>query len=240
MLKLYSELADWWPLLSRPEDYADEADLFGHIFAEARMPADPTLLELGCGGGNNALYLKRRFAHVTLTDISPQMLAVSRAQNPDCDHQQGDMRSLRLGRAFDAVFIHDAIEYMTTPEDLSQAIATAYVHCKPGGVALFAPDQVRETFQPSTDHGGHDGAGRSLRYLEWVYDPGDADTTYVMEFVYILHEDGRPSQVEHDLHICGMFPRAAWVRLLQKTGFQPTIVVDLYGRDLFVARRPSE
>jgi uncharacterized membrane protein len=72
------------------------------------------------------------------------------------------MRSVRLGRLFDAVFIHDAISYMRTETDLRAAIQTAFVHCRPGGVALFAPDHLRESFRPSTDHGGHD-CGRRLR-----------------------------------------------------------------------------
>ena len=32
-------------------------------------------------------------------------------------------------------------------------------------ISLFAPDEVKETFTPRTDHGGHDRNGRSLRYL---------------------------------------------------------------------------
>ena len=71
------------------------------------------------------------------------------------------MRTVRLGRTFDCVFVHDAVCYMTTEHDLRAAIATAAAHCRPGGVVLMAPDYVRETFRPGTDHGGHDGAERS-------------------------------------------------------------------------------
>ena len=35
------------------------------------------------------------------------------------------LRTLRLGRAFDVVFIHDAIDYMTTHHDLRLALETA-------------------------------------------------------------------------------------------------------------------
>ena len=62
-----------------------------------------TLLELGSGGGNNASYLKARFQMV-LVDRSSGMLAVSRALNPECEHVEGDMRTVRLGRQFDGVF----------------------------------------------------------------------------------------------------------------------------------------
>ena len=238
MQKLYSELAAWWPLLSPPEDYVDEAAFFGKVFANAALPSSPSLLELGCGGGNNAFHLKKMFAQVTLTDISPHMLAVSRDLNPECEHLEADMRSVRLGRLFDVVFIHDAIDYMTTVHDLEQAISTAFIHCKPGGIALFVPDHVRETFQPSTEHDGGDGNGRALRYLEWSYDPDENDSTYTVEFVYLLREGNGPARVEHEQHLCGLFPRAEWLRLLDEIGFQPEIIRDEYERDIFLARKP--
>ena len=241
MHKLYSDLAAWWPLLSPPEEYADEAAFFGQILANAGLPPSPSLLELGCGGGSNAFYLKKTFAHVTLTDLSPQMLAVSQGLNPECEHQQADMRTVRLGRVFDVVFIHDAIEYMLTIADLRQALETAFVHCKPGGIALFVPDHVRETFEPSTDHGGRDSQDRSLRYLEWTYDPDDTDTEYTTEYAYLLRSGNTrnaTTQVEHDMHTCGLFPRAEWLRLLRDVGFEADIIRDEYERDLFLARRP--
>jgi len=238
MNKLYSDLAAWWPLLSPPEEYADEAAFFERILEDADLPARPSLLELGCGGGSNTFYLKKIFAEVTLTDISPQMLEVSRGLNPECEHQQADMRTARLGRQFDVVFIHDAIDYMLTSADLRLAMETAFVHCKPGGMALFVPDDVRETFQPSTDHGGSDGRDRSLRYLEWTYDADDTDTEYTTEYVYLLREGNAPTQVEHDVHTCGLFPRAEWLRLLQEVGFQTQIIRDEYERDLFLSRKP--
>ena len=165
------------------------------------------------------------------------MLAVSKKINPECQHFAGDMRTLRLGLQVDAVFIHDAIDYMTTPNDLRQAMETAFVHCKPGGIALFVPDYVREIFQPSTEHGGMDSNDRGLRYLEWTYDPDERDSTYTTEYVYLLREGNRPAMVEHDLHICGLFLREEWLRLLTEVGFQPEITHDEYNRDVFITRR---
>lgn len=237
MLKLYTELAVWWPLLSAVEDYAEEADFYAKILLDAGLPPGPSLLELGCGGGNNAHYLKRTFPDVVLSDLSADMLAVSRALNPECEHVQGDMRTLRLGREFDAVFVHDAIEYMTTEADLRQAMETACLHCRPGGLALFAPDHVCETFEPSTDHGGHDGEGRGLRYLEWVNDADPEDTQCEVDMVYLLREDGRPPRVEYERHLFGLFPRETWLGLLRDLRFEPTVIGDAWGRELFLARK---
>ncbi len=239
MLKLYDELADWWSVLSPPNDYRDEASFFHQVLCNAGLPAKPTILELGCGGGNNAFHLKAHFAQMTLTDLSPHMLAISRTLNPECEHLPGDMRSLRLDRSFDVVFIHDAIDYITTSDDLRLTLITAFLHCKAGGLALFVPDYVRETFVPGTDHGGSDGDTRSLRYLEWTYDPDDTDTTYAVDYVYMLRTNNQPIRVEHEQHVNGLFPRAEWLRLLDDVGFQAEIIHDEYDRDLFLARRPS-
>lgn len=238
MHSLYSTLAEWWPLFSPPADYADEAGYFLPLIVEHLRGRPATLLELGSGGGNTASHLKAAFTAVTLVDLSPGMLEVSRRLNPDCEHLEGDMRSVRLGRIFDVVFIHDAIDYMTTLGDLRSAITTAAIHCAPGGLVLLAPDHVRETFKPYTDHGGEDGEGRSIRYLEWTYDPDPNDHTSVSEFVILHREAGRDTVVEHDTHVFGLFPRADWLRLLAEAGLEATWHIDPFERCIFIARKP--
>src|SRR5438874_2977152 len=131
--KLYGELASWFHLLSSPPDYAEEAEFARGLLVDASATPPVTVLELGSGGGNNASHLKAHFK-MTLVDLSQGMLELSRKLNPECEHIEGDMKTLRLGRTFDAVFIHDAIMYMTSEHDLRLALETASVHCKPGGV----------------------------------------------------------------------------------------------------------
>ena len=219
--KLYSRLAPWFHLLTAPEDYAEEAETYRRLLTEACARPPHTVLELGSGGGNNASHMKAHF-QMTLTDVSREMLELSQSINPGCEHVQGDMRTLRLNRDFDAVFVHDAVSYMTSEEDLSAAVRTAFVHCRPGGAAIFAPDHTRETFRPTTRHGGHDAPdGRGLRYIEWTWDPDPADTTYTVDFAYLLRGADGSVTVEHDRHIEGLFPRETWLRVLRDAGFQP-------------------
>ncbi len=242
-MRLYGDLAPWFHLLTAPEDYAAEAERY-RVLIDAAVPDVVTLLELGSGGGNNASHLKRRFT-CTLSDVSPQMLTLSRELNPECEHVLGDMRTLRLGRAFDAVFVHDAIAYMTTQDDLSDCIGTAYAHARPGGVAVFVPDFTRETFSPGTSHGGHDGKdGRSLRYLEWSVDDDPGDTTYEVDYAVVVREPGQAPRVVHDHHVEGVFPEHTWLYLLERAGFEPSIdraapADDEASQVVFVGRRPA-
>ena len=236
-MRFYQELARWWPLFSPPSHYEEEAEsLLQLIRQESTVPAR-TLLELGSGGGSNAFYFKREM-QLTLTDLSPGMLAVSRTYNPECDHIAGDMRTIRLNRQFDVVFIHDAINYLTEPEDVQAALATAAVHCKPGGLLLIAPDHVLENYQPQTEHGGEDGAdGSGLRYLMWSWDPDPTDHYYDTAFAFLLRDADGTVHVHREHHQEGLFPRADWLDWLKAAGFDCRVVEDKWDRDLFIGTR---
>ena len=238
-MKLYDELADWWPTFSDPAHYRREVSHFARVLRESTRPAPRTLLELGSGGGNSALHLKRRFA-MTLVDISPRMLRVSRKANPECEHVHGDIRTVRLKRTFDAVYLHDAICHMTSERDLKAVMRTAYVHCRPGGVALLVPDFVRETFEEGVDHGGSDSERGSVRFLQWIVDPDPSDHTYVVDFAVLLRgRRGGHARIAHDRHLQGLFPRARWLALLREVGFTARVVKDAEVRDAFLARRAA-
>jgi len=236
-MSFYDELADWWPLFSAPEDYAEEADdLVARLGFGGLREEKPALLELGCGGGNLASHLGDRFA-LTLSDLSPGMLAMSRALNPKAEHVVGDMRTLRLERRFDAVLIHDAIMYMTTPDDLRAALRTAAAHCRADGVVAVLPDYVKETFAPVSEHGGHDAAdGRGLRYLEWVWDPDPADDTYVADYAFLLRARDGSVQAVHDRHVEGLFARGRWLEWFAEAGLRAEPACDPWDREIFLAR----
>lgn len=256
---VYTDLAPYWPLLSAPEEYTEEAAFAAALLRTAET-ADPattdgdreaagggarqTVLELGSGGGGNASHLKRSFA-MTLVDLSPQMLAVSAELNPECEHLQGDMRTLRLGRTFDAVFVHDAVEYMTTEDELRQAVATVFAHCRPGGVAVLVPDHIAENYEPGTEHGGTDADdGRGLRYLAWSHRAEPGASTALTDYAFLVRAADGSVSVAHDRHVLGLFPRETWLRVLTEAGFQARSVAevtqeDRLPREFFVGTRPA-
>jgi SAM-dependent methyltransferase len=217
---MYTDRADWWTLLSPVEDYAEEAAVFRSALLEHAPTRPRTLLELGSGGGNNAFYLKADF-EMTLVDVAADMLRQSRNINPELRHYQGDMRDVRLGEQFDAVFIHDAIDYMTTRADLERAMKTAYVHCRSGGIALFVPDSTAERFEPETSSGGTDLGRRGFRYLEWSWDPDPDDEMTTTDYVFAIRDEHGAVRVMHDRHVNGLFPREVWLATLASVGFEP-------------------
>jgi SAM-dependent methyltransferase len=242
---LYRELADWWPLISPPAEYADDAAAVSALFAAAGTEVR-SVLDLGSGGGHLALHLKPGRS-MTLVDLSARMLAVSARLNPDCEHLQGDMYTLRLGRQFDAVLGHDAVDYVTEADDLRRVIATAFEHCRPGGIAVFAPDHTAEAFRPGTGGGGgNDGAGRLASFRERTSDPDPADDWILAEYEFTLREPDGTARVVPEAHRLGAFRRDTWLTLLTEAGFEAAAVKGRLpggrrlARIMFTGRRPAE
>lgn len=244
---MYHEFAAWFHLVTAPAEYEEEATFYFQAVVDVLGRQPRSWLELGSGGGNNAShYASWVEGPVVLSDRSPEMLALSRTINPGLEHVLGDMLTLRLGRQFEVVFVHDAATYLTTEEQVRALAETAFAHCAPGGLVMLCPDNTAENLKFETDHGGHDGDGRALRYLEWCT-PGRPGTfEYYVDYVYDFHEDGKPPRVEIDRHICGALPRQVWIDALLAGGFTEPFTRYLEHSEVgegeyefFVARRPG-
>jgi SAM-dependent methyltransferase len=240
--RIYSDLVEWYPMLDPVEDHADEVAVFLAAFDQKLVGRNLTLLELGSGAGNNAFYLKQRFK-CSLVDLSSAMLDLSRRQNPECTHIESDMRTVRLGRTFDAVFVHDAICHMTTKDDLEAAIQTAWEHTRPGGVALFAPDHVKETFKEGKTTQSASLGDRRMEWTEQTVDPDSDDSTYNVEFDFVMRHGAETWDLE-DRFVLGLFPRNTWMRLLEDVGFKVKVqhcpFEGFESYEVFVCSRPQE
>lgn len=238
--RLYRDLSWTWPLISPPEHYIGEAEELRRIIKEHARIEVETLLDLGCGGGHNDYTLKKYF-EVTGVDVSQAMLSRAEHLNPDVAYTAGDMRTVRLGKRFDAVLIADSINYMLTVDDLRAAFATAFEHLKPGGVLCTYVEQTVEGFEQNrTECSTHTADGVEIAFIENLYDPDPTDTTYEMTFVYLIRRDGR-LEIETDRHLGGIFRLETWSGLLQEVGFE---VVQVEFEEaclpLFVGLKPSE
>ena len=240
---LYGELAPWFHLLTAPADYVEEGEVYSRILLDRVDGGVRSVLEMGSGGGNSANYMKGWF-EMTLADLSPAMLAVSKTINPELQHIEGDMRTMRLDRTFDAVFVHDAASYLTTRADLAAAIETAAYHLREGGVVLMMPDWVRERFTAKTSSGGHDepDGTKGMRYLEWFHTPEAKGDTYLVDYAYLLRE-GDEVRAVHDRHTCGAFPTELWLEYLADAGLEAATVnlgpTDMAGSLGFIGKKPS-
>lgn len=219
--RLYDDLAYLWPIISPPEDYAAEAQAIRRLLQGTLGPERerPRLLELGAGGGHSLYHLKHWF-EATAVDISEPMLANCRRLNPQVETHLGDMRELRLGRRFDAVIVHDAIDYMTNEIDARAALGTVAAHLNPGGVAIVAPTYLRETF---VDHEVEQDFGSDeriqLTYFSYVHDPDPNDSSIELVLVYLIRDSATGQlDIEQDRHRCGLFDADFWAATMEEAG----------------------
>ncbi|MBU1050060.1 class I SAM-dependent methyltransferase [Candidatus Bipolaricaulota bacterium] len=239
--RMYEDLAYLWPLISPPENYAQEARLWRATLRDKLGPGRHQILELGVGGGHNLSHFVEEF-DATAVDLSEEMLENSRRLNPRVTHILGDMRTVRLNRTFDAVLIHDAIDYMRQLDDLRAAFQTAATHLRPNGVFIVAPDYTSENFEEGVvcTRTASD-RNTKLTYVEIDFDANPEDTIIDSVMVYLIR-DAKGMRVELDHHEIGLFPLKTWLDELSEAGFSTELIPtgeqdDPTQRMLFVGTR---
>jgi cyclopropane fatty-acyl-phospholipid synthase-like methyltransferase len=236
--RLYGDLAWTWPIISPPSDYAEEANRFCELLRRFGGEPVTSLLHLGCGGGHLDWTLKQLFEIVGV-DLSAEMLRLARGLNTQVAYLQGDLRTVRLRRSFDAVIVADAIDYMLTADDLRSAFFTAFEHLRPGGVfCTYAEITPGSWLQNETDVRIRKSGTTEIVFVENRYDPDASDSTVEDVHVHIMRASGR-LRVEADRHVLGIFGLDVWRSLLVEVGFDVRLLErDADGIPWFVCTRP--
>jgi SAM-dependent methyltransferase len=128
------------------KDYPAECDAVEELFRRHGRGPMHSILDLGCGTGTHALLLAERGYAVTGVDRSAAMLGLAREKMKrgvagrglaTPEFIEGDIRTLRLGRTFDAVLMLFAVlGYQTGDADVAAAMRTVASHLRPGGVFI--------------------------------------------------------------------------------------------------------
>ncbi len=211
----YNELAwteDW---LADPAEYEQEVMAYVNLIKRSAVKPLRTLLHLGSGAGGHDTIFKRHFT-VTGVDLSLGMLNKARKTHPDIEYIEGDMRTLRLNRKFDAVAIPDSIDYMVSQEDLQKAIQTAVMHLKTGGVLLVVA-KTEEIFQNNNFAYTGEKGGIHMTLLENNYINPFRPNTYEASFVYLIRQKGELT-IHTDHHVLGLFSQATWDEVFKNAG----------------------
>lgn len=144
-MTVFGNYARYYNLLYQDKDYRGEAE-FVHQILQTHAPGTKTILELGCGTGNHAIFLANQGYEIYGVDLSPAMLQQFKqriSQLPDASQTrltccQGDIRDIRLDTQFDAIIsLFHVMSYQTSSEDVQTVLATIKAHLKPGGICIF-------------------------------------------------------------------------------------------------------
>lgn len=139
MFESYSRFYD---LLYAEKDYQGECDFIETLWGRYSSARVGTVLDLGCGTGGHALPLIARGYQVTGVDRSAGMLEKARQKAGEKalsgEWVRDDIRSVRLGKQFDAVLsMFAVISYQTTNSDVLSSFQTARIHLQPGSLFIF-------------------------------------------------------------------------------------------------------
>lgn len=216
--RLYRDLAWTWPIISPPRDYVEESERIKRLIHKHSQIPVKTVLNLGCGGGHVDWVLKKYFS-ITGVDKSPNMLKNARKLNPQVKYIKGDMRTVRLKKKFDAVVLHDSVNYMLTRNDLKAVFKTAYLHLKPGGVLWTCVEEYKKIQQQKTKFSVNKKGNTEIIFIENHYDPDPRDTVYEVTFVYLIRKN-KKLRIYTDRHLCGIFKLKTWFSVIRDAGFK--------------------
>jgi SAM-dependent methyltransferase len=149
------------------KDYEGECDLIEEAFARHGTREVQTLLDLGCGSGGHLLPLARRGYDLVGVDISASMLSIARKKVAEerlgaVELCEGDVRSVRLGRSFDAALLMFAVlGYQSSNQDVLATLRTVRAHLHSGAllcldlwygpaVLTIKPEERQRTIDSST------------------------------------------------------------------------------------------
>ncbi|MET9096661.1 class I SAM-dependent methyltransferase [Streptomyces cyaneofuscatus] len=142
------ELADVYESIyrSRGKDWSDEAAQV-HALIRERNPSAQSLLDVACGTGAHLASLVPHFVESAGLEISEAMRERAGRRLPGVPVHAGDMRDFDLARTFDAVTcMFCSIGYLSTVEDMRNAIGAMARHLSPGGVLVIEPWWFPERF----------------------------------------------------------------------------------------------
>ncbi len=213
--KAYNDLSwtvDWFV---KPSDYEDEVSHYISLIHKYAANHFTTLLHLGSGAGGMDWVFKRHFT-ITGVDISSGMIGKARSTHPDIEYIEGDIRSLRLNRQFDAVVIPDCIDYMVTLDDLNKAIKTAVHHLKLSGILLVV-GKTLETFQNNNFAYTGEKDGIHITLLENNHINPSTQNSYEATLIYLIRQQEKLT-VHMDRHVLGLFSQKDWKKVFRDNG----------------------
>lgn len=210
----------------------------GHPPRLGHRTVRPRLLMLGADAGYLMPYLKTAF-ETTLIDGSAAALERSRKLNPECKHSKHictDPLALHLDETFDVILVRDALQRLTTREELVAVFQVIYAHLPQDGVALIYLPQCSENADLDAITASLNRGKSNVFYLEQWRGWTTRDAK--------LHNSNGPKQrpsnttkaVDKDTDHA-LFQPEKWRFLLAVAGIAITEQVDIAGRKAFITRR---
>jgi SAM-dependent methyltransferase len=219
------------------KDYRAETVELRRIIEES-CPGAKTLLDVACGTGAHLAEL-RQWYQVEGADLSPAMLAVASERLAGVPLHEANMRTLDLGRSFDAVIcLFSSIGYVTDPGEMRSAVARLAAHVAPGGILILdgwvRPDDWRGSFRPEPDIAQDD----QTLVVRLAFIRRDGNITDMDMHHMVQTAEGIDYFVEN--HRLALTPTEDYVSAVETAGLVARVIRDyMRGRDRIVGLKKS-
>ena len=221
----YRAIAGHYDALANPVWMERTVDFLDHQF---RRHGVKDVVDVACGTYAIDLRLAKRGHEVVGRDLSPEMVRMGRRAAREAgiraDVAVGDMRTLRLGREFDAAMcIGTAFNYLTEPKDVRTAFRTLRNLLRPGGLLILdltnfdawidAPMNARLESDLRTSSG-------TRIAIFGFNDQTPAKTLHIARFLTVVQR-GRKIEVRFDEAPLKVWSKESLSRALRIQGFRP-------------------
>lgn len=242
--ELYRAFARFYDLIYQWMDYRGEVEFIEKMVNLYLDSGGNDLLDVACGTGNHAQYLKNSFRVVGL-DLNQEMMKIAREKVPEMELIQGNMKEMNLEKDFDVIIcLFSSINYHTNLSELESTILKFHNHLKKGGILIFDLGFCTENWEEGRML--VDAAVEGDLQLARISQSRLQDGVFNANFVFLIKEDGI-MDFEVDQHQIGVFSTADTESILEKAGFEIRIYNDYKDlpwdpeegeRPVFVCKKP--
>lgn len=114
------------------------AKMFEQIITTSLNAHPNSILDIGCGTARDLAYLANLCADCTGIDYQENNVNFAKSQYPNINFQQGDIRTLQLGRSFDVIICSGStLCHLHETEDLKKAFKTFANHACSGTLLVI-------------------------------------------------------------------------------------------------------
>jgi len=149
---MFSESAELYDAIySKVKNYEEEAHKV-RSWIKKLHPEARTLLDVACGTGEHARFLKEQY-RIDGLDLSPEFVRIAGRKNPAGTYRVADMTAFDMGKTYDVIVcLFSSIGYVVSKEKLHAAIACFANHLNPNGLMLIEPWFTPEQWNPGRPH----------------------------------------------------------------------------------------